>query len=139
MAVSRSNTPASNIRPPLSKSTLTIEEWEAKAPLGDAETKSVAVLKAANERRPDLQPLTVKVRCLHYVNLRRPLKSLIVFTRESCYRITPVDSPTTRQTRTRLASFYSKFAPTSSSLCACPSSEAARPDARAVLRLVCAD
>ncbi|KAI9457417.1 Sec34-like family-domain-containing protein [Russula earlei] len=55
MAASRSNTPASNIRPPHPKSTFTIEEWEAKAPLGDAETKSVASIKAASERRPPFQ------------------------------------------------------------------------------------
>ncbi|KAH9993581.1 Sec34-like family-domain-containing protein [Russula vinacea] len=72
MAVSRSNTPASNFRPPLPKSTLTIEEWEAKAPLGDAETKSVAVLKAANERRPDLQPLTVKYSQENLATVSRP-------------------------------------------------------------------
>jgi hypothetical protein len=61
MAASRSNTPAVNIRSPLPKSTLTIEEWEAKAPLGDPETKSVAAIKAANERRPHLQLLTGRV------------------------------------------------------------------------------
>lgn len=51
----------SNLRSPLSRSALTIEEWEAKAPLGDVETKSVAAIKAANERRPDLQLLVVRV------------------------------------------------------------------------------
>jgi conserved oligomeric Golgi complex subunit 3 len=52
MSTSRSNTPALNIRTQHSKSTLTIEEWEAKAPLGDAETKSVAAIKAVVEQRP---------------------------------------------------------------------------------------
>ena len=43
-------------------------EWEAKAPLGDAEIQSVAVIKAANERRPPgSQLLTVKVRRSHFV------------------------------------------------------------------------
>jgi len=61
MAAGRSNTPASNIRPPHPKPTFTIEEWEAKAPLGDAETKSVTSIKAANERRPVLQLSTIRV------------------------------------------------------------------------------
>lgn len=64
MAVNRSNTPALSIRSPHPnphpKSTLTIEEWEAKAPLGDAETKSIAAIKTASERRPDLQALTAR-------------------------------------------------------------------------------
>ena len=59
---SRSNTPALSIRSPHPnphpKTTLTIEEWEAKAPVGDAETKSIAAIKTASERRPDLQPST---------------------------------------------------------------------------------
>ncbi|KAI9437455.1 Sec34-like family-domain-containing protein [Lactarius indigo] len=56
MAAGRSNTPALNIRSPNPRSTLTIEEWEAKAPLGDVEIKSVAAMKAACELRPVLQP-----------------------------------------------------------------------------------
>ena len=42
-------------------------EWEAKAPLGDAEIQSVAVIKAANERRPGSQLLTARVRRSHFV------------------------------------------------------------------------
>ena len=61
MAVSRSNTPALNIRSPHPKSTLTIEEWEAKAPLGEAEAKSIATIKAASERSPALQLTTTRV------------------------------------------------------------------------------
>ena len=74
MAASRSNTPALSIRSPHPnphpKSTLTIEEWEAKAPLGDAETKSIAAIKTASERRPDLQPSTVRVGFYYYAALR---------------------------------------------------------------------
>ena len=72
MAASHSNAPASNIRSPLSRSALTIEEWEAKAPLGDVEAKSVAAIKAANEQRPDLQlsQLTVRVGSSRYLALR---------------------------------------------------------------------
>jgi len=69
MAASRSNTPSLHIRSPHPhphpKSTLTIEEWEAKAPLGDAEIKSIAAIKIASERRPDLQPSTVRVCSLY--------------------------------------------------------------------------
>jgi len=61
MAVSRSSTPALNIRSPYPKFTITIEEWEAKAPLGEAEAKSIAVIKAANERSPALQLSTATV------------------------------------------------------------------------------
>ena len=61
MASSRANTPSLNIRTQQPKSALTIEEWEAKAPLGDAEIKSVAALKAAVERRPSLPLSTVRV------------------------------------------------------------------------------
>jgi hypothetical protein len=61
MAVSRSSTPALNIRSLHPKFTITIEEWEAKAPLGEVEVKSIAALKAANERRPALQLSTVTV------------------------------------------------------------------------------
>ncbi|KAF8267658.1 Sec34-like family-domain-containing protein [Lactarius quietus] len=60
MAASRSNTPALNIRTPNPRPALTIEEWEAKAPLGDVETKSVAALKAACEQRPVFQPSVVR-------------------------------------------------------------------------------
>ncbi|KAI0292705.1 Sec34-like family-domain-containing protein [Multifurca ochricompacta] len=62
MAASRSSTPALNIRSPHPKSTLTIEDWEAKAPLGDTEVKSVASIKAAIERRPVLQQSTIRVK-----------------------------------------------------------------------------
>ncbi|KAH9987020.1 Sec34-like family-domain-containing protein [Russula compacta] len=73
MAASRSNTPALSIRTPHPKSTLTIEEWEAKAPLGDAETKSVAAIKAAVERRPALQLLTTaKPSQEHPASVSRP-------------------------------------------------------------------
>ena len=47
-----------------------IMEWEAKAPLGDVEIQSVAAIKAANEQRPDLQLLTVRVLSSHYVAQR---------------------------------------------------------------------
>ncbi|KAH9168251.1 Sec34-like family-domain-containing protein [Lactarius sanguifluus] len=60
MATGRSNTPALNIRSPIPRSTLTIEEWEAKAPLGDVEIKSVAAMKTACELRPVLQPSVVR-------------------------------------------------------------------------------
>ncbi|KAN0130284.1 Sec34 domain containing protein [Lactarius tabidus] len=60
MAASRSNTPALNIRTPNPRPALTIEEWEAKAPLGDVEVKSVAALKAACEQRPVFQPSVVR-------------------------------------------------------------------------------
>ncbi|KAH9957339.1 Sec34-like family-domain-containing protein [Russula dissimulans] len=72
MAASRSNTPASNIRPPHLKSAFTIEEWEAKAPLGDAETKSVASIKAANERRPPLNNLDLLQSQENPVSVSRP-------------------------------------------------------------------
>ncbi|KAF8490342.1 Sec34-like family-domain-containing protein [Russula emetica] len=76
MAASRSNTPALSIRSPHPnphpKSTLTIEEWEAKAPLGDAETKSIAAIKTASERRPDLQPSTVRSSQEYPVAVSRP-------------------------------------------------------------------
>ena len=45
-------------------------EWEAKAPLGDVDIQGVAAIKAATERRPDLQLLTVRVRASHYVTQR---------------------------------------------------------------------
>ena len=45
-------------------------EWEAKAPQGDVDIQSFAAIKAANERRPDLQLLTVRVRSSHYVDQR---------------------------------------------------------------------
>ncbi|TFK44055.1 Sec34-domain-containing protein [Crucibulum laeve] len=41
--------------PPLSvqqKQVISIEEWEAKAPLGDVELRSVAAIKAASEQKP---------------------------------------------------------------------------------------
>ncbi|KAI0279908.1 Sec34-like family-domain-containing protein [Russula aff. rugulosa BPL654] len=76
MAASRSNTPALSIRSPHPnphpKSTLSIEEWEAKAPLGDAETKSIAAIKTASERRPDLQPSTVRSSQEYPVAVSRP-------------------------------------------------------------------
>jgi hypothetical protein len=146
MAASRSSTPVLTIRSPYPnphpKPTLTIEEWEAKAPLGDTETKSIAAIKTASERGPDLRPWTVRVCFSHYAALKGPQKLLAVFARISCLSITPVNSPTTRQTWSRLTSFHPKFASTSScscSLCACPSPKATRPNPRAVLRLVRAD
>jgi conserved oligomeric Golgi complex subunit 3 len=65
MAASRSNTPALNIRTQHSKSTLTIEEWEAKAPLGEAETKSVAAIKAVVEQKPALPLSSARVSPFH--------------------------------------------------------------------------
>ena len=44
--------PTLDIRTPNPRPALTIKEWEANAPLGDVEIKSVAVLKAACEQRP---------------------------------------------------------------------------------------
>jgi hypothetical protein len=68
MAATRSSTPALNIRTPHLKSTITIEEWESKAPLGEAEAKSIAAIKpeAANERSPALQlsTATVSLSCI---------------------------------------------------------------------------
>lgn len=42
---------------PPPKPTLSMEEWEAKAPLGELEARSVNLLKAASER----SPLPIKV------------------------------------------------------------------------------
>ncbi len=87
MAASRSNTPVLNIRPLHPKSTFTIEEWDAKAPLGEVETKSIAVIKAANERSPILQLPTARVslmclcsisRCLKVQSCCRPRKSILL-------------------------------------------------------------
>ncbi|KAI0266947.1 Sec34-like family-domain-containing protein [Gloeopeniophorella convolvens] len=54
MASVRSNTPVLHARSPHPKATITMEEWEAKAPLSDIENKSVAAVKAASEQRPSL-------------------------------------------------------------------------------------
>lgn len=35
---------------PHPKTVVSVEEWEAKAPLGDIETRSVSLIKAASER-----------------------------------------------------------------------------------------
>ncbi|KAH7911024.1 Sec34-like family-domain-containing protein [Hygrophoropsis aurantiaca] len=43
---------AQSIAPSISKPQLTIEEWEAKAPLGDMAIKSIALVKAACEKTP---------------------------------------------------------------------------------------
>lgn len=37
---------------PQPRPALSVEDWEAKAPLGDLETRSVAVLKIASEKPP---------------------------------------------------------------------------------------
>ena len=60
MAASRSNTPALNIRTPNPRPAHTTKEWEAKAPLGDVEIKSVGALKATCEQRPVFQPSTIR-------------------------------------------------------------------------------
>ncbi|KAH8107660.1 Sec34-domain-containing protein [Cristinia sonorae] len=49
---SSSRRPPIPILTPHSKPVVTVEEWEAKAPLGDVETKSVNIVKAASEHRP---------------------------------------------------------------------------------------
>ena len=72
MAASRSNTPALNIRSPNPRPALTIEEWEAKAPLGDVEVKSVAALKAACEQKPVFQPSVVRVSPPSFYSSMRP-------------------------------------------------------------------
>ncbi|KAI0694271.1 Sec34-domain-containing protein [Cytidiella melzeri] len=47
MANKRTNT---TLTSPYTKPALSLEEWEAKAPLGELETRSVSLLKAASER-----------------------------------------------------------------------------------------
>ncbi|KAF5381998.1 hypothetical protein D9615_004200 [Tricholomella constricta] len=52
-----SNRPAVRRGPPCQltsqpKHTISVEEWEAKAPLGELETRSIAAIKAASERTP---------------------------------------------------------------------------------------
>lgn len=49
-AVRRGTTPAHLSTQP--KSIISVEDWEAKAPLGDLETRSVNLIKAASERAP---------------------------------------------------------------------------------------
>jgi len=51
-------------------------EWEAKAPLGDAEMQSVVAIKAANERRPDLRLLKVRALQEYPVAISRQSTSL---------------------------------------------------------------
>ena len=51
MASSSRRPPVSSLTPH-SKHVITVEEWEAKAPLGDVESRSVAVVKAASEHTP---------------------------------------------------------------------------------------
>jgi hypothetical protein len=72
MAATRSSTPALNIRTPHPKFTITIEEWESKAPLGEAEAKSIAAIKAANERSPALQLSTATVSLSCIVSTHNP-------------------------------------------------------------------
>ncbi|THH31401.1 hypothetical protein EUX98_g2790 [Antrodiella citrinella] len=51
MASSSRRAPAANLIPH-AKSVISVEEWEAKTPLGDVETKSVHVVKKASEHTP---------------------------------------------------------------------------------------
>ncbi|EPQ56850.1 Sec34-domain-containing protein [Gloeophyllum trabeum ATCC 11539] len=51
-AIRRTATPTVNAPSPHPKPTITLEEWEAKAPLGELELKSVNAVKAACERVP---------------------------------------------------------------------------------------
>ena len=44
---------------PASKQVISVEEWEAKAPLGDLETRSINAIKAAAEKVP--YPLKVTI------------------------------------------------------------------------------
>ena len=58
------------------KPLITLEEWEAKAPLGDLESQSVNLLKAASERAA--RPVKVRV-----VNLGFAFYRLELFTKIS--------------------------------------------------------
>lgn len=44
---------------PYAKPTITVEEWEASAPLGEVEARSVSYVQSANER--SALPLKVRV------------------------------------------------------------------------------
>ena len=47
---------------PQPKPAITLEEWEAKAPLGDVETRSVNLLKAASEHAAFIQSARIAAR-----------------------------------------------------------------------------
>ena len=141
-AASRSNTPALHIRTPNPRSALTIEEWEAKAPLGDAEIKSVAALKAACELRPVLQPSAVRVSPSPFplfLTTSDEQRTALGFSRRGWSCVTFSYSTTTRQTRPRLAPFHTARASASRCACACASPGAASANSAAILRLVRVD
>ena len=142
MAASRSNTPALNIRSPIPRPALTIEEWEAKAPLGDVEIKSVAALKAACELTPVFQPSAVRVSPFHHSALHETSdeqSTALGFSRRGGLCVTPSYSTTAHQTWSRLTPFYTARASANRPACARTSPGTASSNATAVLRLVCAD
>lgn len=56
MASARSPVPRRTVAPvsltPAPKPSLSVEEWEAKAPLSDLATRSISAIKAASEKPP---------------------------------------------------------------------------------------
>ncbi|KAI0281074.1 hypothetical protein BC826DRAFT_1191286 [Russula brevipes] len=82
-----SNTAAPNTRTSHPKSAFTIEEWETKAPLQNAETKSVAALKAANQETRFPTVVSVKVGLPYSFSTRCVALETIAFTRVSRFRI----------------------------------------------------
>ena len=138
MAASRSSTPALHIRSPHPRNALTIEEWEAKAPLGDVEIKSVATLKAACEQTPVFQPSAVRVSPPQPLHLDVTKKNAPPgFYRRSWSSCVITPSYSTHQTRSKLAPFHTARA--TSGACACTSPSAARANSATVLRLVRVD
>ena len=51
-SVMRRTTAMPSMPTPHAKPVITMEEWEAKAPLGEVELRSVNLVKAANEKTP---------------------------------------------------------------------------------------
>ena len=134
MSAVRSNTqrrPAAPSTPTLQpKPQISLEEWEAKAPLSDLALKSVAAIKAASEK----SPLPLKVSTGRFVAMRADSSHSRKGPRRG-RRLAPTHSQFTRddQTRVRFPTFHSRFCIRAFTAFACPGSQGAHTNASAVL------
>lgn len=112
---------------PQPKPQISLEEWEAKAPLSDLALKSVAAIKAASEK----SPLPLKV---SQISMREVLSHIQQGRRRGrCFA--PVYSQFTRddQTRVRFPTIHSYSCIRAFSAFACTRSQSAHTDPSTIL------
>lgn len=89
---------------PNPKHTITVEEWESLAPIGDIETRSASYVQAANER----STLPLKVRIYLLLLLKHPLHTIRQVQRRRVELVFPsIHADCPRETRPDISTLHS--------------------------------